>query len=385
MCNDSDQELLHYIFYFMSQFKSILYPTAGLRQFMRRRTVLFGPMAGSSVLLIPPRPQPLAAIAHWLYPQPTLKGLGDRLLFQFRIYKNGEPARAWLAWLGRPHLAPLARANPALYKKIIRPYMTPAWDAEHKLGVLIGHYEFMLHRIGGAGLARIFQARGVPLLDYVTDHGQHYTVHLGYDQRFNKEGELSLTLWSATYSRRIASLALIIRRSPQGGHGLLIGCMQGMPAGSDKDIIKEVAKTLHGLRPKALLLFVAQELAKSWGLATIEGISDRLHISNHSDYCLNRTRRPKLAYDEFWLESGGRRTANGFYELPLQHHERGLAEIKPNKRSLYRQRYAMLATLRPMITHALADLDQAGPVIGSLRRNPIETAPLEFPRVRAVG
>jgi hypothetical protein len=52
----------------------------------------------------------------------------------------------------------------------------------------------------------------------------------------------------------------------------------------------KVAKSLHGLRPKALLVFVAQELAQAWNLRAIRAVSNALHMSQHRDYRLNRSR-----------------------------------------------------------------------------------------------
>jgi uncharacterized protein VirK/YbjX len=137
---------------------------------------------------------------------------------------------------------------------------------------------------------------------------------------------------------------------------MLIGGSQGLPADADKNIIKEVSKILHGLRPKALLLFVAQEIARTWQLDGIRAASNQTHISRHSDYALNRTRRPKLSYDEFWTESGGTRSGDDYYDLPMHFIRRSDAEIKSSKRSLYHKRYQLLDQLSTDIQARLSDL-----------------------------
>jgi uncharacterized protein VirK/YbjX len=290
----------------------------------------------------------LWTIARWVHPAASLKGAGDRAIYVWRYLLGWPHTAAWRAWLGDSMLGPIAPLVPGLHKKITRPYFATGWTNAEKLRALRAHYEFVTERLDAGAIRRMFTWPGLPMVRIAGAGGCHYRVFLCYDGKFNKEGEITLFLHSEKHDAWVSSLTAVVVRLPQGGHGLFIGALQGLPEGADKDIIKEVAKSLHGLRPKALLLFLAQELASAWRLAAVVGISNDRHVSRHLAYFLNATRRPKvrLSYDEFWEESGGQRRADGFYALPLQHHPRDFDELKPAKRPLYRRRYAMLEVIR---------------------------------------
>ena len=253
-------------------------------------------------------------------------------------------------------MAAAVRANPMLYRKIIRPYLNPGWTTDRKLQVLTAHHEYVATRLVRVPFLKACTLEGLPLLSMAYE-GEEFQVRGVSDQKFSKEGELTLVLFSTKYNCYVSSLTFVIVKRDSGpGPVMIIGSSQGLPAHADKNIIKEVSKLLHGLRPKALLLFAAQEIARSWQVDSIRAASNKTHISRQSDYALNRTRRPKLAYDEFWEESGGVRGADDYYDLPLHLVRRSDAEIKPNKRSLYHQRYRMLDRLSTELQARLSDL-----------------------------
>ena len=296
-----------------------------------------------------------------VHPELSLKGSADRLLFVLRCAFCYPHARTWHAWLNEPLMAPAVRANPILYRKIIRPYFSAWWTKAQTLRVLREHFEFVAGRLNRGPFLESCTPGGFLLLQFTGQQGMVLQVRCVNDGKFSKEGELSLVLSSGKANVMAYSLTCVIVR---GGSGpcdtLVIGGMQGPDFGADKNIIRDVAKALHGLRPKALLLFVAQEIAQAWQLQRIRATSNRAHISRHIDYALNRSRRPKLNYDEFWQESGGRRRADGYYDLPLGYIRRSNSEMKPNKRSLYNQRYEMLDRISVDIRARLSELANHG-------------------------
>jgi hypothetical protein len=78
-------------------------------------------------------------------------------------------------------------------------------------------------------------------------------------------------------------------------------------------------------------------------------VGNTLHI-----YSSARKRKDLAAdYDAFWSDSGGVLEADGFFTLPVIPPVRDMADIKPNKRSTYRQRYALLDTLAGRIRLSL--------------------------------
>ena len=294
--------------------------------------------------------------ARAVYPAATLKGASERLLFVVRSLRCFPSAQAWYAWLAEPLLAPIARVQPNLYKKIIRPYLTPDCTNRRKLRILREHHEFVASRLSRSAFLAACTPEGVLLMTFATRDGEVLHLRGITDGKFSKEGELTLVLYSETRGSRISSLTFVVTRWSASGWALVIGGMQGLPRNTHKSVITEVTKSLHGMRPKALLLFAAQQVADVWRLDAIRGVGNRAHVSCHLDYALNRIRRPVLSYDGFWTESGGVRRADGFFDLPLAHLPRADGEIRPNKRSAYRQRYAMLAELSTGIRTSLANL-----------------------------
>ena len=283
-----------------------------------------------------------ANVGRKLYSKSTLKGLADRTLFVLRSMSCFATADEWYAWLDTPLMTPVARANPSLYKKIIRPYLTPGLTNVEKLSSLQEHYRFLSSRLTRSAFTDVGTEHGLELLRFTTVDGSTFQLRCLSDGKFRKEGEQSLVLFSERHDVRVGSMTFVLVRQANGARVLLIGGAQGLPKHTDKSVIRDVTKSLHGLRPRAFLLFVAQQLATAWQLGGLRALGNATHVSRHLDYTLNRARRPRLAYDEFWLESGGALAGDGLYDLPARHIARQMSDIKTNKRSLYQQRYALL-------------------------------------------
>ena len=103
----------------------------------------------------------------------------------------------------------------------------------------------------------------------------------------------------------------------------------------DKRGIGASAKAMAGMRPKTVLLQVAQTLACSLRLSGLAAASNAVHVFA-ADYSLRR--RITADYDSFWAESGGRRVGRLLFALPTTKMPRDLAEYKPNKRAQVRRR-----------------------------------------------
>jgi uncharacterized protein VirK/YbjX len=292
--------------------------------------------------MIPPYLRHLFRLARTVYPDPTWAHRGQRPLFVCRHLLNLPHSRRWLEYLASDRMAPLAQANPSLYRKPIRPYVSVHWTGRMKVAAMMHHYDFLARRLPPAVFAQVVSPAGRRWLDFPARNGDHLAVSLRYDGKFRKEGETTLDLESARHGCRIASLTFVVAASATGAPCLIIGAVSGLPAGADKDIIKDTAKALFGLRPKVLLLILVRELARSWDVPVLLGVGNRIHTSRDMDYWLNHTRRFPITYDLFWRETGGWRRSDGFFVLPLQPSPRNFHDIPPQKRAHYRNRYALI-------------------------------------------
>jgi len=70
----------------------------------------------------------------------------------------------------------------------------------------------------------------------------------------------------------------------------------------------------------------------------------------------NESTRQSRWANEFWLQSGGRLESDGNFTLPFEFTPRALTGIRPNKRSLYRHRYEMLAGISASIRQNMTRL-----------------------------
>lgn len=295
--------------------------------------------------------------ARMVHPEPTLKGAADRLLYLLRCLGCYAEAQEWHEWLTRPPLKHAAAANPTLFRKIIRPYFDPGWTRKEVLRALRVHFDFVAARLDASAFVQSCTPAGILLVRFTATSGRHFEVRWVNDGKFSKEGELSLVLCDVQTDQVLSSLTALVVRAPSGPDcSLKIGGVQGADLEADKAVMKEALKALHGLRPKALLLWVAQEIAGAWGIPQITAVSNSTHISRHLEYVLNRSRRPALAYDEFWQECGGIPQADGHFVLPLRLVRRPDASLESHKRSQYHKRYAMLDRLAAGLQARLAEI-----------------------------
>jgi hypothetical protein len=107
---------------------------------------------------------------------------------------------------------------------------------------------------------------------------------------------------------------------------------------------------MKGMRPKAMVLFALQHLAQAWNLTSLRAVSNGTHIYRS----LQKRKTINADYDSFWIESGGELQPDGIFNLPISPQVRDIADIKPNKRSMYRQRYALLDKLGQDIRAAMS-------------------------------
>ncbi|WP_315926420.1 DUF535 family protein [Mesorhizobium sp. SP-1A] len=274
---------------------------------------------------------------------------------------------AALRWLNRREIAavksafaeqPLARIlakYPDIPLKPVRPYLLSGLKRRDRPAAVIRHY---------AAAARILTAEalveshttGVRLLSLPTQAGE-ITVDLAGQGPLYREAEWRLVL---NVDRRPVvemGLAIVEPRLVQfGGSGEVfwIGVLKTVLAGKHGlEDSRALTKALEGLRPKALLLLVAQALAGAFNLSGIFAASNKGHVFA-GDYSLRR--RIKADYDSFWTESGGNRVSPAVFALPLVKTQRDPCEYKPNKRAQIRRRQMLEQEIEKQVREAVAPL-----------------------------
>jgi uncharacterized protein VirK/YbjX len=273
----------------------------------------------------------------------------------------------WFQLLSNPAWTPVVVRYPRLHLKLQRPYLRKDLPLARVWEILRQHYTFLLEAIPEDVLAAIYSPSGYKLLDLNLERDGRYALTLSYQTGFEREGDLVLSLHDSVKGRNLVSLALVINRYFPHDREITIASIQTNQEAHDKEEVVALTRTMHGLRPKALLVFALQELAVRWNIQSIRAVGNSLHIWQH----WARKKNILLDYDTFWMECRGKAGSDGLFDLPLQPHYRSISEIKPNKRSLYKQRYAFMAKLSSQIRsqwpagphNAASDLPPNKPII----------------------
>jgi uncharacterized protein VirK/YbjX len=273
-----------------------------------------------------------------------------RVKFLFRGIWQSRATHRWVDRLSRSDAQPLWEARPRLVWKLQRPYLHHRWDLEARFDALSSHYDILRDLLSPAARQRIYRD-GVTLVRLSTPLGRTVNLRLAYRDQFEKEGELSVMVDDAETGLQLAGLTFCLI----GESDRRVAWIGGVQASRDprtRGIIHDVAKEMHGLRPKALALWALRQLSAPWQLEEIRAISDHSHIYRSG----SRRRDFEAKYDEFWAESSGWRHEDGDWALPLQVPPRPREEIKPSRRKAHERRYAMLAELRADLLAAFSTL-----------------------------
>lgn len=147
------------------------------------------------------------------------------------------------------------------------------------------------------------------------------------------EGYWVLELWHKPQNELVYLLTFA-----KLGEALLISVVQGPNFDGSKDMVKQLTKACHGLRPAYLMVETMKALTKILGYDKLLGIPQK--YQNKSRFI--QSKHYTVDYDAIFAESGG--VLKDYWELPLKS-DRNLDDVPSKKRSMYRKRYAMLDDL----------------------------------------
>jgi hypothetical protein len=193
-------------------------------------------------------------------------------------------------------------------------------------------------------------------------------LQLSCHDRIERDGELTLAVRDVDTGLILAGLTFCLVQNA----GERIAIIAGVPAANDprmRCLIRDVAKDLFGLRPKAFVLWCLQQLATPWGIRQIQAVGDEQRAGLHCRKGLENA----VQHDEFWRESDGRELpGGGGWLLPLRSPCRRREELKPSRRRAHERRYSMLAALQPTLVAAFALLAPGPEGTGRIAARPVE-------------
>jgi uncharacterized protein VirK/YbjX len=295
-----------------------------------------------------------------VHPEPTFRDTLARIKYFFRGLSTPRLTARWFALLQAPELRPLVnQPHPLIYCKLQRPYLHRRLGTSARLDVLQHHYRFIQEYLPQDLRTKILQPGGCVLAVLPVEPAGRFTLRLSYAYRFVKEGDLNLEIIDETNSGALFTLTFSVTRYEKGSPSqLFIGGLQGHPLPGQKELIIDITRSMHGLRPKALLVFALQRLAQLWNFSALHGVGDAEHTHRRN---VNRKDR-HACYDDFWLECLGQPMPDGNFSLPVFPVARDMNELPTKKRPLYRRRYQMLASLGEEIRRSLTPV-QPQPIV----------------------
>ncbi|MDB6017533.1 MAG: hypothetical protein JWR19_2022 [Pedosphaera sp.] len=287
-------------------------------------------------------PIQLYSTARSVHPEPTLGDVCARVKYCVRGLITPRLTSEWFALLNSPDLAPVVTQHPHILSKLQRPYLHRRLTPRGRLTVLKHHYDFVKKHLSENIRKAAFTKPGFLLANLPVPEPCRFSLRLAYNGDYEKEGDLSLCLTDETNGLPLFMLTFCASRFAAGEpRELFIGGLQGRRAPNQHELIITLTRSLHGLRPKALLIFALQRLAQLWGISSLRAVGGDEHIYRH----IRKRKDFEANYDEFWRECHGEQLPDGNFQLPVVPLVRNLEELPGNKRGMYRKRYAMLGQL----------------------------------------
>jgi len=238
---------------------------------------------------------------------------------------------AWLAFLESTPMAGITSIDHVLIERYQHRYLSKAWSRERRLAAVRDHYEFALARFPRPFFHTLYRERKVVAGQVELRDGGKLSLIVKAPMRRSREGELSLSLTDeAGLQISYATISFV-----DGGRTLVIGCLQGAANNAGRDVVRELTRQCHGLRPKNLLLSMIRALAEAFGVERVLGIGNARHVF------AGIANKVKADYDAFWLEAGGVPGEDGFFELPPREPVRNAMDVESKRRSEFRRREAL--------------------------------------------
>jgi len=252
----------------------------------------------------------------------------------------------------RPFLHPkpgaaLARAmaqRPQMLGVLIWPYQCADWEPGERLAHIRSHYD----EIDRIGAPLCFNLDEQLIVTDLSDISAGLRVVIDQPQWFMREGGLVVNLFVDSF--RAFSLAFSFDRTQEDQLLAMIGGIQGRNRQDALDLYRQLTKDFHGLRPRDLLLEVFRVLCRHFNVSSIRAVtqSQRHHLH---PFFGGTDLAPD--YDAIWEDRQGVRADKYFYSLPVAPETRDITSVKPNKRALYRKRFAFLENLENRLIEGL--------------------------------
>ena len=222
---------------------------------------------------------------------------------------------------------PLFEESPLRFHAVIYHYLDKRFSPKERVDQIECTFSAM-EKILGPHLIETLVREGTVVLAQLNER---LTLNLNLNNIDYLEGYFSINIQDGTTKRYYdASFGIIDQNR------LLVASIQGPKGEQAQELVRQLTKDLHGMRPMFFMVDVLKLLAQAWGM-TLCGIPYKRQVKIR----LHGSKKVFFNYDEYWQENEGH-YENEYWVMPTTLTRRPLEEIQSKKRSMYKKRYAML-------------------------------------------
>jgi uncharacterized protein VirK/YbjX len=283
--------------------------------------------------------------------QPGAAGGGtSRLRLGWRALRatlaHGKALRRWMTVVFELHSRSIVRDVPGEYLRAIRPYVHRGTGFADRVVQLTDHYDWLETAFYPKAFEKIASGGPLVLAELAPPRGYDFMrLQLQQAPPQSPEGELLLTL-SLRRSADIqhkpqvmdAGVLAFSRFRVDGVACLVIGGVRGQRHPVQRASPMEISQALQGWKPSVLMVRVAQELARHWGLRII-GLQPGAHRLHGWTYQWTKRSRDAgqrvyASLDALWEHFEAGKGPPGWVIVPLNSDEKLAATaLSPEKRA----------------------------------------------------
>lgn len=259
---------------------------------------------------------------------------------------HGKALRRWMTVVFELQSRGVVKDLPGEYLRAVRPYVRRRTGYNERVIQLIDHVDWVESALRPAAYERLASGQPLVLAQLPAPKGYEFLrIQLTRAAVQSPEGELLITLTlqrapEVKQRPRPVDLAVLAfsRFRVDGAGCLAIGGVRGQRHPVLRLSPIEVSQALQGWKPAVLLVRVAQELARHWGLHLL-GLDPRAHQLQGWTYRWSRrhrraAQRLSASYDGLWNHFEAKPGPQGWMILPIESDEKLAATaLSPEKRA----------------------------------------------------
>ena len=251
-----------------------------------------------------------------------------------------------------PLLTEIQRLYPFVYEQPTRAFFYNKSTFDERTDIVKEHFDYLLDKLKPEVIRDIYTKKNLPIWQGEDVDGQRFGAYLYYEDGHRKEGMMSVVL--RLDERALYLIIFWIAKDKNGKWAMWIGAMQGPNMEDAKEVVKKITNKCHRYRTKNLILYIAQAVARNFGLEKIYAVTNYGYYANNH---VRADRKLKTSFSDFWAEAGGHSTDDKrFDELPLTETRKTMEEVPTRKRAVYRRRFELLDSIDEAIASSIKQM-----------------------------